>query len=102
MGIQKIKVTAQEAQKYSNVVRDNVDGFFEATIFTDENGNIDAERTYTLAYRTSAMMMNAQNDRKKAKRKDKNGGYCEDCCDDCCDFIQDCSSSACEILCCCC
>ncbi len=72
MGIQKIRVSAQEAKKYANVSRGNGEDFFEATVYTDENGNIDAERTYTLSYRNGTMdQLDAQRDRdeKSLERK---------------------------------
>jgi len=51
MDIQRIKVSAEEAKKYANVSKAAGDDGFEATVFYNDNGEIDAERTYTLTER---------------------------------------------------
>ena len=53
MAIEKIRVSPEEAKKYANVSRGSGEDFFEATIYTDADGNIDPERTYTYSYTTT-------------------------------------------------
>ena len=93
MGIQKIRVSAQEAQKYANVSRGSGEDFFEATVYTDEKGNIDAERTYTLSYRNGTMdQIDAQRDRDEERFEKKAEALVSS------DFV---SSEICDYLCCC-
>ncbi len=90
MAIEKIRVSPEEAKKYANVSRGSGEDFFEATIYTDADGNIDPERTYTYSYRNKENGLSKEE--KEAIRDrayNKGSSYCAGVSGTSCAIIED-------------
>ena len=96
MAIEKIKVSADEAKKYANVSRCSGEDFFEATIYTDAEGNIDPERTYTFAFRNKEKGVSKDETNAKFDRAAKTTeNVCLGSCGLSSDFLEDASCCFC-------
>ena len=90
MGLKKITVSREEAMKYANVswYGSGPDAKAVATIFTDNDGNIDEESTYSITYRQQLKQGNQkernENSSSKANNKNTSKGQSNNSKNGCC------------------